>query len=113
MRYERVVAGIPEELEPMRVREVVERLVHAAFFAVTEPERYVEGWSMTVRTPRPQYLSDITVYHEKHAIFLSCWQLDARRSRRDVALLDHLAEKLAETFGGTVLDPSRPSAANA
>jgi hypothetical protein len=102
MRCERVVYGIPEELTPERVRSVLEPMVHAAFFSVTPPEKYVEGWSMTIRTPRPKYLSDIAVYHERHTIFLSCWQLDARRSRRDVELLDSLAERLAETFGGQV-----------
>jgi hypothetical protein len=105
VRFERIVTQIPEELSPQRVRAVLEPLVHAAFFSVTPPEPYVEGWAMTVRTPRPQYLSDIAVYHERHTIFLSCWHLDARRTRRDVELLEHLATKLAAAFGGKVVDP--------
>ena len=102
MRYERIVRDIPEELTPDKVRSVLEPLVHAAFFSITPPERYVAGWSMTITTPRPAYVSDIAVYHESHTIYLSCWQLGKKKARRDVALIDELAEQLAEAFGGVV-----------
>lgn len=102
MRFERIITGIVEELTPDKVRSVLEPLLRAAFFAITPPERFVAGWSMTIKTPRPGYLSDIAVYHESHSIFLSCWHLDARKGRRDVELLDYLAERLVEAFGGTL-----------
>jgi hypothetical protein len=103
VRFERIVGDIAQELTPEDVRGVLEPLVHAAFFSITPPERYVAGWSMTIRTPRPAYDSDIAVYHETHSVYLSCWQKGRRRPRRDLELLDTLAEALAEAFGGTVV----------